>query len=122
MEISLFKKDDKLLLRVRGRFILDECDLFKDKSQSLLSENASHVYVDMKEVEFIDSAGLGSLVGFKMNANKHKIRLVLLSPSKTVNDILYVSKLDSIFDVISGSEADLLKASLCQEEFLAKTR
>jgi len=52
------------------------------------------------------------LVGLKMTTNKSKSRLILVSPSKGVHDILYVSKLDSIFDIVTGNEAEGIRAGL----------
>jgi tetratricopeptide (TPR) repeat protein len=63
-------------------------------------------------VDFIDSAGLGVLVGLKMTTNKNKSRLILVSPSKAVHDILYISKLDSIFDIVTGNEAEAIRTRL----------
>ncbi|MCX6999491.1 MAG: hypothetical protein NT106_04230, partial [Candidatus Sumerlaeota bacterium] len=67
------------------------------------------------------SAGLGVLVGLKMTSNKNKARMVLVTPSSTVNDILLVSKLHSIFDIMTGSDADILRKTLVVKGNLIKT-
>jgi tetratricopeptide (TPR) repeat protein len=61
-----------------------------------------------------------ALDSLKMTASRSKARLVLLAPSKQIMEILTVSKLDSIFDIIDGSDAELIKASLAIEENLIK--
>ena len=39
---------------------------------------------------------------------------MLLQPARSVSDILYISKLDGIFDIMTGVEADMLKAQMVQ--------
>ncbi len=118
MELKIYKSDHNVYVEISGRIILDECERLKDTSVSLIDKGVTQIYLDFSNVDFIDSAGLGVLVGLKMMANKNKSRLILVSPSQNFSDILNVSKLDSIFDIIDGAEAELLKASLTQPEYL----
>jgi tetratricopeptide (TPR) repeat protein len=80
----------------------------------LINKGLPQVVIDLKEVDFIDSAGLGLLVGFKMAASKNKVRILLSQPSKQVQDLLYVSKLDGIFEIVSGVQAETLRASMAK--------
>ena len=121
MDINIYRANNNLYIEVFGRVILDVCDHFKNATIPLIDKGINQVYVDFSAVDFIDSAGLGVLVGLKMTSNKNKARLVLVSPSSGVSDILTVSKLDSIFDIITGSEAEMLKRSLVVKEYLIKS-
>ena len=47
-------------------------------------------------------ARLGVLVGLKMLANKNRTRLTFLAPPPRIEDILRVSKLDTIFEIRGG--------------------
>lgn len=121
MELKIYKSDHNVYVDISGRIILDECERLKNSIVGLLDKGVSQVYLDFSKVDFIDSAGLGVLVGLKMTANKNKARLILVSPSPNVSDILSVAKLESIFDIIDGAEAELLKASLIMPEYLVTT-
>jgi anti-sigma B factor antagonist len=116
MKLDLFMTDDSIYVEAIGRVILDECEHLKAVVSPHIGKGISQVYLNLSNVDFIDSAGLGALVSLKMTASRNKARLVLLSPSKQVQEILSVSKLDSIFDIIDGSDAELIKASLAIEE------
>ena len=120
MEINIYRANNNLYIQVKGRIVLDICDHFRNSAIPLIDKGINQVYVDLSSVDFIDSAGLGVMVGLKSTSNKNKARLVLVSPSIGVSDILNVSKLDSIFDIITGSEAELLKQSLALAEYLIK--
>ncbi|CAN5422290.1 hypothetical protein BH09SUM1_BH09SUM1_03620 [soil metagenome] len=117
MDIRIFEATGNLLVKLRGRVVLDECDRLKSSIVPAISQNVSQINLDLSEVEFIDSAGLGALVGIKVSANKYRARLSLLNPSRGVSDILMVSKLDSIFDIVTGTDADNLVKSLARPQF-----
>ncbi|MBN1900727.1 anti-sigma factor antagonist [Candidatus Sumerlaeota bacterium] len=120
MEINIYRANNNLYIEILGRVVLDVCDSIKNAVMPLIDKGINQVYSDLCSVDFIDSAGLGVLVGLKVTSNKNKARLVLVAPSSGVMDILNVSKLDKIFDIITGSEADLLKQSLALKEYLIK--
>ncbi|MBI5155381.1 tetratricopeptide repeat protein [Candidatus Poribacteria bacterium] len=118
MDIRIYQNNDKMLVQLSGRVVLDECDRLKGAVVPRIVPGVSQVNLDLSHVDFIDSAGLGVLVGMKVSSNKSRARLALISPSKGVSDILLVSKLDSIFDIMTGAEGDAIVASLARENFL----
>ncbi len=117
LDISLYEDGDRLLVRLSGRIVLDECDRLKSTLTSAIGPSIKQIGLDMAAVDFVDSAGLGALVGIKVSASKHKARLALLNPSRGVTDILVVSKLDSLFDLVTGEEARQLVEDLNKDEF-----
>lgn len=121
MEIQVYKSNADIFIQVSGRIVLDECDKLKGHTIPLIDRSVSQVHLDLSKVDFIDSAGLGVLVGLKMTTNKNKSRLILVSPSKAVHDILYISKLDSIFDIVTGNEAEGIRAGLAVTAHLIRS-
>lgn len=118
MDILIYQKEDKLLVQLVGRVVLDECDRLKGSVLNRIVPGVARVALDLSRVEFIDSAGLGALVGMKVTSNKSRSALSLLSPSKNVTDILIVSKLDSIFEIVTGKEAEALISAMARPENL----
>lgn len=116
MDIEVYQHHSDLLVQPRGRIVLEYCDRLKNICMPLITKGLEQVILDLSKVDFIDSAGLGVLVSLKMAASKNKSRVVLMQPSKPVSDILYISKLDGIFDILTGPEADLLKGQVAQPQ------
>lgn len=116
LDLEIYQTRTDLYFLVRGRIVLEECERLRNSSLPLIGKGIEQVIVDLSGVDFIDSAGLGTLVGVKMTASKNKARIVLLQPSKAVADILYISKLDGIFDIVTGAEAELLKSQIVQSQ------
>ncbi len=77
--------------------------------RSLIQEHPQLLIIDMADVDFIDSAGLGALVnGFK-TAQNQGCQLVLCHLSNTTKLILEITQLDRVFKVFD--ELDLIFTS-----------
>jgi len=72
----------------------------KDKIQSLLQQGRMKILLDMGHVSYVDSAGLGQLVQASVTATKNGGKLKLLNLTKRLNDLLVVTKLSTVFDVL----------------------
>lgn len=117
-EIDAYRKGRELFLVLRGQLVLKYCQDTKARLNNLFSPQIDQVYLFLAELNFLDSAGLGVLVGTKMTAHKHRTKLSFLAPQARVEDIFRVSKLDSIFEVRGGSEAEVIRGQLQREEHL----
>lgn len=115
-ELEVYRKGREMLFVLRGRLVLQYCQEAKHRLNALFTPQVDQVYLYLGDLQFLDSAGLGVLVGLKMNANKNRTRLSFLSPPSRIEDIFRVSKLDTIFEISGGAEADLIHAALCKEE------
>lgn len=111
-EIDAYRKSHDLFVVLRGRLILQYCHDAKTRLINLLTPQVDHVYLYLAELQFLDSAGLGVLVALKMSASKHRCRLTLLSLPSRIEDIFRVSKLDTIFEIHGGTEAEVIRGSL----------
>lgn len=116
LELDVYRAQSDLYFMFRGRIVLDECERLRNSCLPLIGKGVEQVMIDLSKVDFIDSAGLGLLVGFKMTASKNKARIMLLQPAKPVADILYVSKLDGIFEIITGPQAEALRSQIAQPQ------
>ena len=74
----------------------------KDKIQSLLQQGRKKILLDMGNVSYVDSAGLGQLVQATVTATKNGGKLKLLNLTKRLNDLLVVTKLSTVFDTVEN--------------------
>ena len=90
-----------------GRLVLgDEASLLRDTIKGLLPQT-SKIVLNMKNVGYIDSGGLGTLVGIYTSArNQGKdVKLAELTPK--ANNLLQVTKLLTVFDVHESEHSAL---------------
>ena len=81
--------------------------LLKDKVQSLIQQGHSHILLDLGEVSYVDSAGLGELVQAYATTKNRGGALKLLGVTKRLKDLLVVTKLLTVFDTFD-TEAEAL--------------
>ncbi len=93
--------DDRTHVALAGR--LDIMGV-QDVELSFTSHVVSRRYpaiVDMSQVDFIASIGIGMLVRVAKGLQAHGAPLVLLAPQKTVREVLELSKIDQVIPVAS---------------------
>ena len=77
---------------------------FKDRMRELTSGDAPHVVLDLSEVGFIESSGLGAIVAaMKQLGGTRRLDLAGLTP--TVDRVFRLTRMDSVF-TIHGSVAE----------------
>jgi anti-sigma B factor antagonist len=93
-----------------GRVILgEETKLLREAIQGLLGEGQKEILLNLGEVSFIDSGGLGEFVSAFTSVRNRGGELKLLKLTKRVHDLLQVTKLYTVFD-ISDDEVAAIKS------------
>lgn len=88
------------ILDVRGRIVLgDEIGELRDSVHDLISKSKKKIILNLAEVDYIDSSGVGELVGCFTTVRNAGGELKLLNLSQKVHDILNVTKLYTVFDI-----------------------
>jgi anti-sigma B factor antagonist len=95
---------DVFILRCDGRIAYgDECAILRERVVSLLLGTPKLV-VDLQGVDYVDSEGLGMLVGLFVSARNRGGELKLASAHKHVKDLLRRTNLDTIFTMYGNND------------------
>jgi len=101
---------DVVVLDVKGRVQLGEGDeMLKDKVNSLLNQGRKKIVLNLAEVPYIDSAGLGEVVRTFTTVSRQGGQLKLLNLTKRITDLLAITKLLTVFDTYD-SEQDAVQS------------
>lgn len=88
------------ILDVHGRIVLgDEIGELRDSVRNLVAEGKKKIILNLAEVDYIDSSGVGELVGCYTTVRNGGGELKLLNLSQKVHDVLHVTKLYTVFDI-----------------------
>jgi len=110
MHIEERAMGDVIILDLKGKMTLGEGDeLLKDKINSLLHQGRRSVVLNLAEVPYIDSAGLGELVRTYTSISRQGGTLKLLNLTKRITDLLSITKLLTVFET-HDSEADAVRS------------
>jgi len=107
MEIQLREQDNVAVLALSGRLDLASGATLKEHLKRLAEKNAVQVHLNLSEVEFINSSGLGALVSIMKEIRIQKGRLTLSNLASYVQEIFEITQLSHIFEIYSTEDEAL---------------
>lgn len=94
------------VLDLEGRIVLgEESNSFRERVKSLLANNRKKIVLNMANITYIDSAGLGTLVATFHSARSQGATLKLTNLGTKFKEVLQVTKLMTVFDVYDNEAA-----------------
>ena len=88
---------------VSGRIELgDESAAMRDLIRDLVSQGHKQILLNLAAVDYIDSAGLGSLIGALASVRRHGGEVKLLNLPDKVVDVMQITRLYTVFDIVNG--------------------
>ena len=111
MQISERAVGDVVIVDVSGKITLGDGGdaILKDKMRSLIQQNQKKVLLNLGEVSYVDSAGLGEIVQAYAAVTKSGGALKLMNTTKRIKDLLSITKLLTVFEC-HDNEAEALKS------------
>lgn len=100
-----------MIVDVSGKVTLGDGGdtLLKDKLRSLVEQKHKNLLLNLADVTYVDSAGLGAIVQAYATVKNQGGSLKLLNVTKRLKDLLSITKLLTVFDCYD-SEADAIKS------------
>ena len=103
MNIEERKVGDVVVLDLKGKITLGEGDeLLKDKVNSLVNQGHRKIVLNLADVPYIDSAGLGEVVRTYTTVSRQGGSLKLLNLTKRITDLLSITKLLTVFETFDS--------------------
>jgi len=98
--------DGVSVVALEGRIVLgEESNALRERIKSLLAADQKKIVLNMDNVTYIDSAGLGTLVAAHTSAKSQKAGLKLSNLGSKFQEVLQVTKLLTVFDVYDSEAA-----------------
>jgi anti-sigma B factor antagonist len=103
MQISERNNGGVVVLDLKGKITLGEGDeLLKDKVNSLVNQGQKKIVLNLAEVPYIDSAGLGEIVRTYTTVSRQGGSLKLLNLTKRITDLVSITKLLTVFETFDS--------------------
>jgi len=92
--------DGASVIALDGRVVLGaEGDALREELQKLVAEGKKKIVLNMNNIEYIDSAGLGTLVAAHLNAKSKGAALKLCHLGSKLQEVLQITRLSTVFCV-----------------------
>ncbi|HYZ86511.1 MAG TPA: STAS domain-containing protein [Bryobacteraceae bacterium] len=106
LSVSTRTVSDVTILDLDGRITLgDGTATLRDAVRGLASKDVKKIVLNLGNVTYIDSAGLGELVGCRTTVHNAGGTLKLLNLQKKVQDLMQITKLYTIFEAFDNEQA-----------------
>lgn len=100
MEISKRNEGKVVVLNIHGTIALGETqDKFTQAMDELLAQKDTNVLVNFAGINYVDSTGIGELVGYLNKFLEHNRQLKILKPQFRIRRLLQITKLDTVFEI-----------------------
>lgn len=99
LEISSEITDEKAIIRIEGEVDVSNASELRDALDTALADGAKEVEADFTEVAYIDSTGIGVLVGAAHRAQESGSVLVVANPQKNVERVFTLLGVDKDLNV-----------------------
>jgi anti-sigma B factor antagonist len=110
LKVSTRQVDGVNIVECSGRNTLGEgSDVLRDVVKDLLGKGQKKILLNLGDVNYIDSSGIGELVSAYTTVKNQGGELKLLNLTKKVHDLLQITKLYTVFDV-KDDETSAVKA------------
>jgi anti-sigma B factor antagonist len=98
--------DGVSLIALSGRIVLgEESNALREKLKSLVAGGATKIVLNMAEIDYIDSSGLGTLVAAHLSTKNAGASVRLCNLGHKFNEVMQLTKLITIFDVYDTEAA-----------------
>ena len=112
MKMTNREVDGVSVVGLAGRIVLgDESNALRVELKSLIAEGKKQIVLNMDNIKYIDSAGLGILVAAHVNAKTQGASLRLCHLGSKFQEVLQITKLVTVFEVYDTEPAGIASFS-----------
>jgi anti-sigma B factor antagonist len=98
--------DGVSVVTLDGSIVLgEETNSFREKLKSMLAEGKKQIVLNMVNIKYIDSSGLGALVAAHFSARTQSASVRLCNLGKKFQEVMQITKLLTVFDVYDTEAA-----------------
>ncbi len=107
MEIKMQEEGNVAVLKLAGRLDLASGTTLKQQMKALFEKNTTMIHLNLADVEFVNSSGLGTLVSIMKEVRLMKGRLTMSNLASYVQEIFDITQLSHIFEIYATQEEAL---------------
>lgn len=105
MQITEHAVGDVTVLNLKGRMVLDEGEIpLRQHVDELVQQGRVKLVLDLQDVTYIDSAGLGTLVGKYVSVHRHGGTIKLLHLTPRTAHVMQITHLTRVFESFDSED------------------
>lgn len=105
LEVAVDRCGGGTVVHLRGAATMDRLDDLRERLDAVASPPAGPLVVDLSELTFITSAGLGLLISAYVRCRRRGRPMHLVNPAPPIREILQVTRLTDLFSIVPTVDA-----------------
>ncbi|PXW89155.1 anti-sigma B factor antagonist [Streptohalobacillus salinus] len=99
LDVDVTEKENETTLHLKGEIDAYTAPLLKEKLLPLTAKQDHHIIVDLAEVSYMDSTGLGVFISALKSTKEHDAQLKLVNLQERVHRLFKITSLDTIITI-----------------------
>jgi len=105
MKTTIRTKGDVAILDLKGKITIGEGDvLLRENIENLLNDGKLKIILNLAKVNYMDSSGVGELVGTFTTVNNRNGKMKLLNLTDKIHDLLQITQLLTVFECFTDEQ------------------
>ena len=110
LQLAVDHQDDAAVVTVSGSVSIAQAEQLRDTMEQLASGRVPVIVLDLSEMDFICSLGLGAIISGHLRCRHHAGQIKLVNPSNQVRQLLETTRLTKLFGVYESVSDALARA------------
>ena len=99
MKVEIRVEGKYLIISLRGELDVESSQEMKSEVRKLISSEAPNVVIDLTNVNYVDSSGLGTLIALQKDARFNGGSLSIVGASQQIRRVMKMTNLDKLFEL-----------------------
>ncbi len=108
LEVKIDRMNGAVVLRPTGDIDLARSPAFRREIMAAQGEKPGRVVIDLRDVPYMDSSGLATLVEAMQFSRKNSVPLVLCGMQQRVRGLFEIARLHTVFRIVPGVDEALV--------------
>jgi anti-sigma B factor antagonist len=109
MELKIRKSGDNYIIDVNGEMDLYNSYKLKELVMKMLEKKVEHFIINLENVDYIDSSGIGALIYICSTIKKMNFKLIITNIHGSVKKVIELTKLMGYFPITNSIEEAILQ-------------
>jgi len=109
MELKIRKTGNNYIIDVNGEMDLYNSYKLKELVMKMLEKKVEHFIINLENVDYIDSSGIGALIYICSTIKKMSLRLIITNIHGSVKKVIELTKLMGYFPITTSIEEAILQ-------------
>lgn len=107
LQLNVTRQGDAAVMKVSGSVSITDADQLRKGLEALAAERVPLIVLDLSEMNFISSLGLGAIISGHLKCRHHHGQIRLAKPTGPVRELLETTRLTKLFGIYDSLEQAL---------------